>query len=108
MPWLLDVRMLFFWPEALPQLEDHLKTFPSARDAFRASLQKSPVFAAFPRFGLPTARDWELLHQFSLLVWGHGGDLVSNGGLLGSLRREAVFQTPALEGGEYLAGTGQR
>ena len=56
-PWLLDVRMLFYWRDDLPHLEDNFATFASAREAFRASLQSSPVIASHKPFGLPTRRD---------------------------------------------------
>ena len=82
--------------------------YTSAKDAFRASLRTSPVSPSYPRFGLPTARDWELLHQFSLLVWGARGDLVKRRGLAGFHWSEAAFQEPALQAGEVLGRTSQR
>jgi hypothetical protein len=103
-PWLVDVRMLFFWREDLPALESNLQTFPSARDAFRASLRSSPALGSHPPFGLPTARDWELLHLFSLLVWSERGELVRPRGGPGFAWSEAAFEEPARRAAEYLGG----
>ena len=103
-PWLLDVRMLFYWRDDLPHLEDNLETFASAREAFRASLRSSPILESYKPFGLPTGRDWELLHQFSLLVWGERGELVQRRGLFGYHWGEATFREPALRAAEYVEG----
>jgi hypothetical protein len=103
-PWLLDVRMLFFWRNDLPDLERNLQLSSSARDAFRTSLKASPVLASHPPFGLPTARDWELLHQFFLLVRGQGGELVRRTGFPGYHWDAAAFREPALHAAEYLGG----
>ncbi|MBI4472191.1 MAG: extracellular solute-binding protein [Acidobacteria bacterium] len=70
-PWLVDVRLLFFWKEFFraSDLAD--------RDAFRQSLRgvtsKSPAAPSLA-FALPIEFDWELLHVSSLVLWGAGGD----------------------------------
>src|SRR5215831_12666362 len=76
LPWLVDVRVLYFWKADLPTLEEELQNNPHGRDAFRHSLESSSGVVDHPLFGLPTARDWELVHQTALLVWGEGASLV--------------------------------
>lgn len=104
LPWLVDVRVLYFWRKDLPTLDKELRNSRSAQDSFRQALQSARSSVDHPLFGLPTARDWELLHQLSLLVWGQGGELVETRRWLGYHSRSAVFKEPALRGAEYLLG----
>ena len=102
LPWLVDVRMLYYWRKDLPSLEKELRNSRDARDSFRRSLQ-SAGDAGHPLFALPTARDWELLHQTALLVWGNGGELIEIRRWWPGYRfRTATLNEPALRGAEYL------
>lgn len=104
LPWTVDARVLFFWREDLPSLERELRNNRSARDAFRASLQSAAPNVDHPLFALPTARDWELLHQLALLVWGQRGDLIESRRILLYRSRSAMFKEPALRGAEFVRG----
>jgi ABC-type glycerol-3-phosphate transport system substrate-binding protein len=104
LPWLLDVRVLYFWKSDLPTLERELRNSRQPRDSFRQVLQSSRAAVDHPLFGLPTARDWELLHQTALLVWGEGGNFVETHRWFGYRTSSAAFKEPALRGAEYLLG----
>jgi multiple sugar transport system substrate-binding protein len=104
LPWLVDVRVLYFWRQDLPSLERDLRNTGHPRDGFRRSLQAARANVDHTLFALPTARDWELLHQLALLVWGEGGELVETHNWFGYRSHAAAFKEPALRGADYLLG----
>jgi ABC-type glycerol-3-phosphate transport system substrate-binding protein len=77
LPWLLDIRLFYFWRDSLPGFERNLRNAPSARDAFEQTLRAAAANKAIPLFALPAARHTDLVNQWAVLVWGQGGDLVS-------------------------------
>jgi ABC-type glycerol-3-phosphate transport system substrate-binding protein len=101
LPWLVDTRMFYYWKSDLPTLERELLNSGQVRDSFRQVLQASDSLK-HPLFGLPTARDWELLHQTALLVWGEGGNLVETRQRLGYHWSAAALKEPALRGAEFI------
>ena len=75
LPWAVDVRLLFYWKDALGNGPfDHRDEFEAAlsRAEERASIDPDGIFT--PPLAIPSAADWELLHSLSLLIWGEGGD----------------------------------
>jgi ABC-type glycerol-3-phosphate transport system substrate-binding protein len=102
LPWLVDVRLLYYWRSDLPTLEEEFRTSRDIRTTFRQVLRASKAGVDHPLFGLPTARDWELLHQTSLLAWGEGGDLVETHTRLGYRWSSTTIREPALQGAERI------
>lgn len=99
-PWIVDARVFYFWREDLSTFPDELRSTSSGADALtRALRETSRKRMGYPAFALPTARDWELLHQTTLLVWGFGGDMIRRG-FLSSL--SPAFQEPALRGSKFI------
>lgn len=76
LPWIVDVRLLFFRHDMFPRRS----TFDTL-DEFQAAL-KEERHGATPSFAIPTSADWELLHVFSMFLWGSGGDWVGKNELL--------------------------
>jgi ABC-type glycerol-3-phosphate transport system substrate-binding protein len=103
LPWLVDIRVLYFWKADLPALDAELRNSRQVRDSFREVLQSSQSSAGHPLMALPTARDWELLHQTALLAWGAGGDLVTTRRLGWYHRTSASLRDPVLDGAKYLS-----
>lgn len=79
LPWLPDVRFLFYWK----------KDFEGARFGNRDQFVKgleiaggNTVSKGIPPLAFPTAPDWDLLHTWSLLFYGQGGSWDANGDFL--------------------------
>lgn len=104
LPWLVDVRLLFFWREVFPTLEAALQQGSQAPETFQQALRQAKTHWSphRPLFALPTARDWDLLHQTALLIWGHGGELVQRTWWPVWRWHSAVFREEALLGALFV------
>lgn len=102
-PWTVDVRLLFFWRRDFPALDRDLEQQHDRRAVFERALISAEKHLGRPPFALPTARDWELLHQTSLLVWAYNGELLeADRELLFFPSHRATFTEPALNGALFL------
>jgi len=102
-PWTVDVRVLYFRHRQLPTLGKDLEQQHDRAGAFKKALIVAREKYGVPPFALPTARDWELLHQTSLLVWANEGDLITpqREWFLFPTHR-AAFAVSALKGAHYI------
>lgn len=108
-PWLLDVRVLFFWRDIFPTLDRDLDESIDKRNTFEAALEAAQRHSNIVPFGLPTARDWELLHQTAMLVWGEHGQLIRpRRELVFFTSHQPVFQQAALRGALYIRSLARR
>ena len=81
LPWLVDVRLFFYWRDKFPHMRfANREQFADALVAAREA-HASDDFIPFALAGQP---DWDLLHSFSLLLWGAGGDWMQGGAFLPS------------------------
>ena len=102
LPWLLDVRLLYFWRDDFDSFEKNLQKSDNIRETFWQALQQGKSRRAYPLFELPTSGDWELLHNLALLTWGEGGDLVSTRRVLSWHSSTPGFEEPGLRGLIYI------
>lgn len=74
LPWSVDVRLLFYWKDRFPP-NARLRTRAELVDALRYARDRQAVDAVFvPPLSVAAARDWDLIHLFSLFLWNSGGD----------------------------------
>jgi transcriptional regulator with AAA-type ATPase domain/maltose-binding protein MalE len=77
LPWFVDLRLFFYRKDLFGEVP------PADREEFLATaLQIANKSPAVTPFALGTEADWDLLHSFSLLLWGAGGDWLQNGEFL--------------------------
>ena len=89
-PWLLDVRALYFWRDMLAQagFSDPAAIFATGKGIAEAlDCLRSAGVAALP--WAATAERYHILHAVSSWIWEQGGDLFSSGG------RKVMFHEPA-------------
>lgn len=84
LPWFVDLRLLYFRKTLSPYLESSLQDKESFRKSLRGAYEKTGKAP----FALPTASDWELMHQTALCIWGFGGRVIKEGSLFRSARAE--------------------
>ena len=77
LPWFVDVRLFFYWKDLFAH------SAPRNTADFLAVVRRNAGRSAtVPPFAVATEADWDLLHSFSLFVWGHGGDWNGGGSFL--------------------------
>ena len=76
-PWMIDVRLLFFHRAIVPGLEAEPGVPVRDRQQFYNALVQARPSAAVPLMSFPVGQDWDLLHQTALLIRAFGGNLVT-------------------------------
>jgi transcriptional regulator with AAA-type ATPase domain len=77
LPWFVDLRLFFYRKDLFGETPpaDRWQFLETAARIAKAAPSVTP-------FALGTEADWDLLHSFSLLLWGAGGDWLHDGEFL--------------------------
>lgn len=84
MPWFTETRALYYRTDACEKAGVDPKTAFATWDSFKEALNKLNNVEVdgkkLPALGMPGKNDWNVIHNYSIWVYGAGGDFVSEDG----------------------------
>jgi len=96
MPWFTETRALYYRKDACEKVGvDPTKDFETW-DSFKAALEKLNNVEIdgqkLPALGMPGKNDWNVIHNFSIWVYGAGGDFLSEDGKTAAFSSDAALE----------------
>ncbi len=107
LPLNVDVRVLYYWRDIINNPERGLKDWHAMKrtcSRIQRLIGRGELPEMVAPIGFPIAKDWDLLHQFSIWLWGAGGEVVSFKKVFGifPVKRANLDSKGALETAAFL------
>lgn len=107
LPLIVDVRALYYWKDVIDNPEVDLRDWQAMEKTcsrIQGLIDRGELPGMMAPLGFPTAKDWDLLHQFSLWLWGAGGEVVEFEKVLGifPVKRAGLDSKEALAAADLL------
>lgn len=80
-PWFIDARILLYWKKAVDNPEEDLKDWEHFEETCKRIQERienkdEDLRGMEAAFAIGIARDWDLLHELAIFIWGAGGKII--------------------------------